>query len=85
MRPLQMETTASVCFAFGMAVKMDPSTRHHGLLAGLWDELAARGILRDLTARMDSDMQRNIATAVMLDRGAARSSTHRPRNTATTA
>ena len=72
MRDLQTETAVAVAFAFGRTVEMDVAARPHGLLCALGDELAARGVLPDLLARMDPGYARSIFTAMTLDRGAAR-------------
>lgn len=70
MRDLQTETAVAVAFAFGRTVEMTAAARPHGLLSTLADELAARGVLPDLLARMDPGYAQSIKTAVMLDRGA---------------
>lgn len=71
-RPFATEPLVNLAFAFGMAVKMNPADRPAGILSDLATELTARGVWRDLTARMDPDMTTRISQAVVLDRAAAR-------------
>lgn len=78
MRPLQTESAVSIAFAFGRTLQMEASERPHGLLSALYEELGARGVLRDLMDRMDPGYKTAIAAAVMLDKGAVRKG-HRQR------
>ena len=72
MRPYQLEPLATLCFAFGMAVEKGAVGVDAGVLAGIADELAARGVLRDLMARMDPVMATNLQAVIVMDRAAGR-------------